>query len=147
MDEHSEKFNEELENIQRNQMKLNKIITETNKYTFFIYKESRVDLRTQKNESTNCKKVQQKSPNLKRKRKKFLNEDETFGTISSILTFTLQIFQKDKREENLIEDIIGENVPKLERIRLADLGSTESLSNKMNPEIHAKKHCGYSGKT
>ena len=57
MDEHSEKFNEELENIQRNQMKLNKIITETNKYTFFIYKESRLDLRIQKNESTNCKKV------------------------------------------------------------------------------------------
>lgn len=38
-------------------MKLKNIITETNKYTFFIYKESRVDLRIQKNESANCKKV------------------------------------------------------------------------------------------
>ena len=88
-----------------------------------------------------------RNPNLKRKRKKCLNEDETFGTISSILTFTLQVFQKEKREENLLEDIIRENVPKLERARLADLGSTESLPNKKSPEIHAKKHCDYSGKT
>ena len=88
-----------------------------------------------------------RNPNLKRKRKNFLNEDETFGTIPSILTFTLQVFQKEKREENLLEDIIGENVPKPERTRLADLASTESLPNKKNPEIHAKKHCDYSGKT
>ena len=69
-------------------MKLKNIITETNKYTFFIYKESRVDLMIQKNESANCKRYS-RNPNLKRKRKNFLNEDETFGTISSILTFTL----------------------------------------------------------
>ena len=145
MEEHNENFNKDLENIKKNQIELKNTKTELKK---IHQKESTVDQMIQRNRSANWKREQWKSPKLNIKRKKnFLKEDNLRDLWDNINHINICIIgvpeggeEREKRAENLFEEIIAENFSNLGEEIGIQVQEAKRVRNKMIPKISTARH-------
>ena len=136
MDEHSEKFKKDLENIQKRQTELKNTMTAIKK------KQSTLDYMIQRKGSANWKTEQWRSLKLNRKREKDFkkNEDMLRDLWDNIKCTNILIIGVPKREErkkgveNLFGDIISENFPNLGKETDIQVQEAQRIPNKINPK-------------